>query len=99
MMDLSDGLASDLPRMARASGTGFDVDPGLLPCSEGCTVAQALGDGEDYELLFAVGSGHAAKLERDWKARWPAVPLTGIGMLIGQETNSGLDETRGYTHF
>ena len=31
MMDLSDGLAADLPRMARASGTGFVVERAALP--------------------------------------------------------------------
>ncbi len=99
MMDLSDGLAADLPRMAEAGGTGFAVDAGCLPCSEGCTVAQALGDGEDYELLFAIGPKHAAKLERAWKKRWPEVPLTGIGSLVDRGTAAGLEAVRGYDHF
>ncbi len=99
MMDLSDGLASDLPRMARASGTGFQIDPGRLPLSEGCTVAQALGDGEDYELLFAVNPRHAAKLERDWNKRWPDVSLTGIGALAAAGIGAGLEAERGFDHF
>ena len=97
MMDLSDGLASDLPRMAGASGTGFEIDPGRLPRSEGCTVAQALGDGEDYELLFAVGPQHAAKLERDWRKRWPDVPLTAIGVLAAPGINGRHWKRRGGT--
>ena len=54
MMDLSDGLAKDLPRLAKASGCGFSVDEASLPLAEGCDVAAALGDGEDYELLFTI---------------------------------------------
>ena len=99
MMDLSDGLAADLPRMARASGTGFVVEPGRLPCAEGCTVAQALGDGEDYELLFAVGSKRATELERAWKKRWPSAPLTCIGALAEPRLAVGLGESGGYDHF
>ena len=99
MMDLSDGLAADLPRMAAASGTGFAVDPASLPRHEGCTVAQALGDGEDYELLFAVGPKQTAKLERAWRDRWPDVPLTAVGDLANQGTQLGLEMAQGYDHF
>ena len=99
MMDLSDGVAADLPRMAAASGTGFALAAASIPRHEGCTVAQALGDGEDYELLFAIGPRHAAKLERAWKERWPDVPLTGIGALTDHGTNIGLAAVQGYDHF
>ena len=99
MMDLSDGLAADLPRMAAASGTGFAVDPASLPRHEGCTVTQALGDGEDYELLFAVGPKQAARLEPAWKERWPDVPLTAVGELTELGTSIGLEATGGYDHF
>ena len=99
MMDLSDGLAADLPRMAAASGTGFAVEPERLPCNEGCTAAQALGDGEDYELLFAIGPKQADKLETAWKARWPGVPLTEVGVLKETGVATGLEAAQGYDHF
>ncbi|MEM6315828.1 MAG: thiamine-phosphate kinase, partial [Planctomycetota bacterium] len=51
MMDLSDGLARDLPRLCTASGVGADLDSAAIPCHT--TVDAALGDGEDYELLLA----------------------------------------------
>ena len=54
MMDLSDGLASDLPRLTRASQVGFEVDLAKLPLNRGCSRENGLQDGEDYELLFAV---------------------------------------------
>lgn len=56
MMDLSDGLGTDLPRLAAASGLGFRIHAELLPVRPGFTAAQAAGDGEDYELLGHVPS-------------------------------------------
>ena len=54
MMDLSDGLGADLPRLALASGVGFAVDENAIPRHRGCSITQAISDGEDYELLFAI---------------------------------------------
>jgi len=61
-MDLSDGLAGDLPKLASASGLAAHVDVDRLPLSRALrTVATpqqasdwALGAGDDYELLLAV---------------------------------------------
>jgi len=81
MMDLSDGLGSDLPRLAAASGVGYAVEPGKLPRHRGCTVSQAISDGEDYELLFSVRAKAASALKIRWKKKFPKVPLTEIGRL------------------
>lgn len=99
MMDLSDGLASDLPRLARAGGTGFVIDPAIVPRRRGATIAQALGDGEDFELLFAVAPREADRLEVAWRRRWPKVRLTRIGRLAGSGSREGLGRARGYDHF
>ena len=66
-LDLSDGLARDLPRMARESGVGAEVDAAELPLAEGfaelCAALDndpidlALGGGEDYVLLFTLPEG------------------------------------------
>jgi thiamine-monophosphate kinase len=80
MMDLSDGLAADLPRLAAASRCGFAIEPGLIPRRRGCTPEQAFGDGEDYELLFAIEPVTSA-LERQWRSAFPRVPLARIGAL------------------
>lgn len=65
MMDLSDGIATDAPRMAAASGCGlvFDADAIQSVASDAALAAaredgrsairHALEDGEDFELLFA----------------------------------------------
>jgi len=52
MIDVSDGLALDLHRMADASGVGFALH--TVPVAEGATLEEALGGGEDYELIVAV---------------------------------------------
>ncbi len=51
MIDVSDGLALDLHRLADASEVGFRLDS--VPVAEGATLDEALGGGEDYELLVA----------------------------------------------
>jgi len=82
MMDLSDGLASDLPRLARASGCGFQLDEATLPVRPGVDVWGALSDGEDYELLFAVPTTRCRGLIDRWRKEFPRVRLTAIGRLI-----------------
>ena len=51
MIDVSDGLGIDLDRLAKASGVGVALE--TLPVAEGATRGDALGGGEDYELVFA----------------------------------------------
>lgn len=62
MMDLSDGLGTDLPRLAAASGCGFEIDEQALPCRPGFSPAEAVSHGEDYELLIALHPEQAAIL-------------------------------------
>jgi thiamine-monophosphate kinase len=50
MIDVSDGLALDLHRLADASGVGFVLES--IPVAEGATLDEALGGGEDYELVL-----------------------------------------------
>ncbi|MGA3171755.1 MAG: thiamine-phosphate kinase, partial [Chthoniobacteraceae bacterium] len=95
MMDLSDGLGADLPRLARASRCGFRLDESALPLNAGCTGRQAISDGEDYELLFAVAPREAAKLESLWRRHFTKLPLTKIGEL----TRSRAAKFHGYDHF
>ena len=80
MMDLSDGLAKDLSRLAEASGCGFIIDETALPITPGCSAAQALGDGEDFELLLAAAPDKVTPL----LAQWPFhdLPLTIIGRIV-----------------
>ncbi|PYK42544.1 MAG: thiamine-monophosphate kinase [Verrucomicrobia bacterium] len=86
MMDLSDGLGTDLPRLARASKLGFAIDQRALPLSRGCTIQQAIAEGEDYELLFAISPRDRTRLEKMWRKKFPRLPLTRIGKLNRQLT-------------
>ncbi len=80
MMDLSDGLAADLPRLAKASGgLGWRIDFDVLPCHEHADVSGAVGDGEDYELLLTVSAEKVDELRAAWAEEFPALPLTVIG--------------------
>jgi len=79
MMDVSDGLSSDLPRLCAASGVGAWVDPGNLPIPRGVAVESAqqlaLHGGDDYELLFAVSPRKA----REIPVKFHNLRLTQIG--------------------
>jgi thiamine-monophosphate kinase len=97
MIDLSDGLGSDLPRLAKASATGFEIDFLALPKNAGCSTEQALTDGEDYELLFAVSTEDSATLEEGWKKAFPELPVTRIGRLTAENGNPS--DQSGYDHF
>lgn len=98
MMDLSDGIASDLPRLATASGCGFEIDFDALPRSRSCTIAQALSDGEDYELLLAAPPRVTDRLRRGWKETFPKIALTHIGCLTEPGTSSAA-LPQGFDHF
>jgi thiamine-monophosphate kinase len=97
MMDLSDGLAKDLPRLAMASSVGFQIDLSALPCHDGCSPHQALNDGEDYELLFTVSPSRARSLQRKWPLAFPGIPLTCIGHIV--EKDQSMQLRGGWDHF
>jgi len=71
MIDLSDGLALDLRRLAAASGVGVALD--VVPVAEGASWDDALGRGEDYELLFAAPD--RAAVERAFAGLEPPLEL------------------------
>jgi thiamine-monophosphate kinase len=97
MMDLSDGLGSDLPRLATASDVGFEVALEALPLNKGCLPENAVRDGEDYELLFAVPRGVKSRLESEWKEAFPRLRLTPIGRLV--DSGHREFEPKGFDHF
>jgi len=83
MMDISDGLALDLGRMLRASGgLGATLYEGRIPLHKDVdSVQSALGDGEDYELLFALEDSQEQQFCED--AAIPAVAKVIIGRVEG----------------
>lgn len=95
MMDLSDGLAKDLPRLAKASGCGFEIRRHAIPLNAGCSVEQALGDGEDFELMFSTRTPKG--VEAAWKKIFPELELTRIGRLLA--AGEGTEMPGGWDHF
>lgn len=65
MIDISDGLASDIRHMAASSGCGAVIDAARIPIRDGIdshVLEHALSDGEDFELLFAVSPSDRSKV-------------------------------------
>ncbi|MEC5126939.1 thiamine-phosphate kinase [Verrucomicrobiales bacterium BCK34] len=96
MMDLSDGLGSDLPRLIASSGLGYSIDTAALPLHPHVTIAQAVTDGEDYELLMTMSREKSEQVLEQWNAAWPDLPLTRIGEVVA-ETEVSLQ--RGWEHY
>jgi thiamine-monophosphate kinase len=89
MMDLSDGLSSDLLRLCAASGVGACLEGATIPCLRTSDIARkygldpfklALHGGDDYELLFTVSLRKARLLPRAFQG----IPLTPIGKITKQ---------------
>jgi thiamine-monophosphate kinase len=99
MMDLSDGLGADLPRLAKASKLGFQIDRNALPLARHVTINNAISDGEDYELLFAISPRDRMRLQKSWRRRFPKLPLTRIGTLVHLSSVILHPLKRGYVHF
>jgi thiamine-monophosphate kinase len=70
------------------AGLGFRVEFDRLPRHRGCSVEQAWGDGEDYELLFAAPKRCLKRLLANWSRRFPKLPLTVIGALVEEDAST-----------
>jgi len=64
MIDISDGLASELRHIANASGVTLEIDSSLIPLSAGASIENAFFDGEDFELLFTARNCEIAEFTR-----------------------------------
>ena len=107
MMDISDGIASDLRHILKASGVGAEIDLAKLPISEELAAAcqkhgwdayeLAAGGGEDFELLFTAPAEIANIVN---------FPIYPIGRIVAGSELQWLHEgaksdfdTTGYKHF
>jgi thiamine-monophosphate kinase len=107
LMDISDGLSTDLLRMCEASGVGANIDAGRIPGPAGLppehSLELALNGGEDYELLFAVPRRKVRKVPRSYRG----IALQCIGqmhrsrdvLLVHQNGRQSPLAPAGYDHF
>lgn len=101
MIDLSDGLSSDVGHVCDESGVGVLIEAAQVPVSEAARRASAedgrsplehaLSDGEDFELLFTVDASEAARLE----ALDLGVAVSVIGRIVEAERGRAVVDTRG----
>ena len=87
MMDISDGLSTDLNRICHQSGVGAIVEAASIPISDDARrcddpLQAALDDGEDFELLLALGPEQGARLVQTWDG---SVAITQIGHITEAE--------------
>jgi len=88
MIDLSDGLASDLRHLTDQSHTGAELVLGAIPLSKAAldtadkcsALDHALRDGEDYELLFVVPQQKAPDFLAAWRRTFE-LACTRIGVM------------------
>jgi len=118
MIDLSDGLANDLRHILKASHVGAELLSKSIPISRAARsqakagspgktpLLAALGDGEDFELLFTLASKDAVSLLDRWKMQFPDLRLGCIGKItsapglkLRDETGVHSLESHGYIHF
>lgn len=105
MMDLSDGLDSDLRHILEESGVGAEIELSQLPIDEGATLEDAVAGGEDYKLLLTADTASVAQLCRDFEATFGR-PLYPIGRIVSGTTLTWLTHGRqtrptwhGFAHF
>ncbi len=104
MIDISDGLASDLRHVLEASHVSGLLDREAIPLRAGAKLSNALNDGEDFELLFTLSKAKARKLHQA-KTRFPfwqigeIGPGKSAGAVIFTDGKTKPLPGQGYTHF
>jgi thiamine-monophosphate kinase len=101
MIDISDGLSSEILHLCKSSGLGVLVEEAHVPISEDTyhqalefntdPIVCAMHGGEDYELLFTIAPGDAEKIKH-------SLDITIIGEMIPAEDGMKLHTKAGKLH-
>ncbi len=79
MIDISDGLSTDLNHICRLSKKGAVIFSDKIPVSKNAKgLSAALNDGEDFELLFTIPQKKFERLKKQWHFK---IKLTVIGTI------------------
>lgn len=103
MMDISDGIASDLRHIMSRSSVGAEIDLERIPTS--VELETALCGGEDYKLLFTVDSAAAETLTADFRTRfgteiYPIGRITAVQDLLWLDHGAPSNTDRqGFRHY
>ena len=105
MMDLSDGLASDLGHILELSHAGAEIDLERIPVAAGADLKTAACGGEDYKLLLTADAASSERLAAEFRTRF-GTPLYPIGRITRGEgltwLRNGRPEVldwRGFEHY
>lgn len=87
MLDLSDGLASDLRHILKASHVGASIHVEQIPVASCSDLLTAVTGGEDYKLLFTVAPEALPRLCQEFEARfgYPCHPIGHITASTDEE--------------
>ncbi len=109
MIDLSDGISSDLNRICRQSGAGAVIEAAKIPVSDDALktdnpLDSALNDGEDFELLFTLSHSDCKKLFDKWDEPLSIHKIGTINQnrniqIKMQDGRINILEAKGYDHF
>ena len=110
MIDVSDGLGSEVTHICEESGTGARIDWEKIPLSKDTMEAAlmisgdpheyALYGGEDFELVFTIPKGNIPALQKEFS------DFTIVGEILPKEAGISIlkdgsrqDVKKGYDHF
>ncbi len=110
MIDVSDGLGSEVTHICEESGTGASINWEKIPLSKDTTEAAlmisgdpheyALYGGEDFELVFTISKGNIPALQKEFS------DFTIVGEILPKEAGISIlrdgcrqDVKKGYDHF